>query len=90
MVGPPLNKCDDDDVIWGVDSRGGDQGITIRWGPFGRIIQRHDVIGCRETRTVGAQSIRALFTPSESMFFYLQNFSSPTPVKFSLCAANEP
>jgi len=23
MVGPPLNKCDDDDVIWGVDSRGG-------------------------------------------------------------------
>ena len=30
---------------------------------IGQASQRHDLIGCSETRTVGAQSVRALWTP---------------------------
>jgi len=50
----------------------------------GHALQRHDLIGCSETRTDGAQSVSCTVSiPLECVFFR-------TGVHFSSCAVNKP
>ena len=55
---------------------------------IGQASQRHDLIGCSETRTVGAQSVRALWTPPLEYTSSVQFLCCKQPLKDRLIATS--